>query len=360
MATLNELDTPVIYADVKTVRHNIEKMQRLADAHGKKLRPHVKTHKLPLLAKWQIDAGAVGICVQKTSEAEIMAAHGVRNILISNEVIGRKKIDRVAALALLSDICLAVDSELGISQISDSAKNLGVEVGVFIDIDVGMERCGVRGEQAGRLAELVAKSPSLYLKGVMGYDGHTSRISGYEERRKEVYRSHGFLMEALRAIRSRGVTIDTVSVGGTPSASIWAELDGVTELQPGTYIYNDVHQVEVGAAEKSECALKIMATVMSKPAPDRAVIDAGSKSFAFDQGRFPVPMDELGIHLVSFSEEHGVLKSSGSPIGVEVGDKLSFIPYHACTAVDLWDEIYLVDGESVVSKLKIEARGARS
>jgi D-serine deaminase-like pyridoxal phosphate-dependent protein len=360
MVVLKDLDTPFIYVDVDIVKQNIERMQRLVSSHNKKLRPHIKTHKLPLFAHWQIQAGAVGVCVQKTEEAEVMVRHGISDVLISNEVIGRQKTDRVAILAQLSKIHVAVDSELGLRQISDSAREAGEEVGVFIDVDVGMERCGVKGEQAAKLAQLASKTEGVYLKGVMGYDGHSAKVKQFEERTKVVLRAYETLKEAIGLIKSKGINIEVISVGGTPSTPIWAKFDEITELQPGTYIYNDVHQVEVGVAKKQECALKLMATVMSKPTADRAVIDAGSKSFAFDQGRFPQPEKDLNAQFVSFSEEHGVLKSFSGELSVDLGDKLSFIPYHACTIVDLWDEVYLIRNEKVITKLKIEARGARS
>lgn len=228
-----DLDTPFIVADVDKVRANIERMQRLANANGKKLRPHAKTHKLPLVALWQVEAGAVGICVQKTEEAEVMVKHGVRDVFVSNEVIGVQKTDRLAALASMAKISVAVDSELGVEQLSRSARSHGVEIGIYVDVDVGMHRCGVDPERAGTLANLTSKSPSLYFVGVMGYDGHSFKPLGNAERSKIVMESNKVVQKAVHEIRGKGMEVDVVSVGGTPSAPIWAELADVTELEPG-------------------------------------------------------------------------------------------------------------------------------
>jgi D-serine deaminase-like pyridoxal phosphate-dependent protein len=360
MTTTLELDTPFIAADVDTVKKNISNMQKIADENGKKLRPHIKTHKLPLLAQWQMEAGAVGICVQKTAEAEIMAQHGLKNILVSNEIIGSEKTDRLAQLALYTRLSVAVDSELGVNQLSESAAKLGAEIGVFLDIDVGMNRCGIKAEEASRLAELVSKSANLHLEGVMGYDGHSAKVADPNERTKAVMNSYRSVQEALRQIKSKGLVVETVSVGGSPSSYIWAKLEGITELQPGTYIYNDAHQVLVGVAKKESCAVQLFATVMSKPNSRKAVVDAGSKSFGFDQGKFPMPVRDINGEFTSFSEEHGVIQSKNSDLDLSLGEKLSFIPYHICVTTDLWDYIYFCKGEKVLTKMRIEARGART
>jgi D-serine deaminase-like pyridoxal phosphate-dependent protein len=360
MTTTEELDTPFLAADVDTIKKNIFNMQKVADENGKKLRPHIKTHKLPLLAQWQMEAGAVGICVQKTAEAEIMAQHGLKNILVSNEVIGSKKTDRLAQLALYTELCVAVDSELGVNQLSKSAASLGAEVGVFLDVDVGMNRCGIKAEEAGKLAELVSRSANLYLRGIMGYDGHSAKVADQNERTKTVMNSYRSIQEAVKQIRTKGLAVDTISVGGSPSSYIWAKLEGVTELQPGTYIYNDAHQVSVGVAKKESCAVQLFATVMSKPNSRKVVIDAGSKSFGFDQGKFPMPVRDVKGEFISFSEEHGVIQSKDGDLDLFLGERLGFIPYHICVTTDLWDYIYLCKGDIVLSKMRIEARGART
>jgi D-serine deaminase-like pyridoxal phosphate-dependent protein len=354
-----DLDTPFIAADVDKVRANIERMQILAKARGKKLRPHAKTHKLPLVALWQIDAGAIGICVQKTEEAEVMVKHGVKDVFVSNEVIGVQKTDRLAGLASMAKISVAVDSEMGIEQLSQSARSHGVEIGIYIDVDVGMHRCGVEPREAGTLANLASKSPNLYFLGVMGYDGHSFKPLNNSERRKIVMESNESVQRAVKEIRGKGIAVDIVSVGGTPSTPIWAELDGVTELQPGAYVYNDVMQYERGVA-KSDCAATLIGTVMSKPSSERAIVDAGSKSFAFDQGRFPIPLKDMNAEVVGLSEEHAVLRSHTGEIGAQLGQKLEFIPYHICPFIDLWDTIHFCRGDEIISTLNIDARGART
>ena len=353
------LDTPFIVADVSKIRNNIQRMQKLANASGKNLRPHAKTHKLPEVAMWQVEAGAIGICVQKTSEAEVMVSRGIKDVFISNEIIGTTKTDRIARLAVDAKISVAVDSKLGLEQLSRSAALRDVEIGVYVDVDVGMNRCGVNPGNAGLLAELASKLPHLYFVGIMGYDGHSFKPTSSEERRTIVASAHKLVQKALREVKARGIEVRVVSVGGTPSTPIWAQIDDVTELQPGAYVYNDIMQVERGES-KANCAVTLVATVMSKPSIDKAVVDAGSKSFAFDQGKFPAPVDEINGQIEGFSEEHAVIKSKNGELRADLGQKLEFIPYHICTFIDLWDEINFSESDQITSTMKIEARGART
>lgn len=355
----SELDTPFIAADLDTVKGNIARMQKLVDSHDKKLRPHSKTHKIPSVALWQIEAGAVGVCVQKTSEAEVMVRGGVGDVFVSNEVIGSQKTDRLAMLAEGAKISVAVDSVLGVEQLSRSAKSRGVEVGVYLDVDVGMRRCGVLAEHAADLAEVVTKSPNLNFVGIMGYDGHSWKPVDNEERRRIVEASRNVLRHAVREVRARGIGFDVISVGGTASTPVWVEYDDITELQAGAYVYNDVMQMERGVP-KANCAVTLTGTVMSKPFNDQAVVDAGSKSFAFDHGRYPVPVQDVNGEVVGFSEEHTVLRSKQGPIAVGLGDRIEFFPYHICTLIDLWDRINFCRKDEVVSTATIDGRGART
>jgi len=354
-----DLDTPFIAADLDTIKGNITKMQSLASSHRKKLRPHSKTHKLPSVALWQIEAGAVGVCVQKTSEAEVMVNGGVGDVFVSNEVIGSQKTDRLANLATSAKVSVAVDSKLGVQQLSQSAKTKGTEIGIYLDVDVGMHRCGLKSGDIAKLAELVSKSANLHLVGIMGYDGHSFRPLDNSERRKIVNESRAILQSAIKEVRSTGLEPDVISVGGTPSTPIWAEFDEITELQPGAYVYNDVMQMERGTP-KADCAVTLTGTVMSKPSADQVVVDAGSKSFAFDFGRYPSPVEDGNFDVVGLSEEHAVLKSKKGAIGAELADRLDFIPYHICPFIDLWDAIQFCHGDEIVSSLSIAARGART
>ena len=187
-------------------------------------------YKLPLVALWQVEAGAIGICVQKTEEAEVMVKHGVKDVFVSNEVIGMQKTNRLAGLASMAKISVAVDSEMGITQLSQSAQSHGVEIGIYVDVDVGMHRCGVDPEKAGMLANLASKSPNLYFVGVMGYDGHSFKPLGNAERSKIVMESSKLVQKAVDEITRTGIGVEVISVGGTPSTPIWAEMNGVTEL----------------------------------------------------------------------------------------------------------------------------------
>jgi len=355
----SDLDTPYITAEIDIVKHNITEMQKLVDSHGKKLRPHSKTHKLSTIAKWQVEAGAVGVCVQKTSEAEVLVKGGIRDVFVSNEVIGLQKTNRLAELADKAKISVGVDSELGIEQLSQSAKSSGVEIGVYLDVDVGMHRCGVNPDQAAKLADILSKSANLHLVGIMGYDGHSWVPLNSAERLKIVNEARSVLQTAVKAVRRKGFGVDVISVGGTPSTPIWVNFDDITELQAGAYVYNDVMQME-RSTPKSNCAVTLTATVMSKPSNFQAVVDAGSKSFALDYGRYPVPFDDINGEVVGLSEEHATLKSKSGAIKAELGDRLAFLPYHICTLIDLWDTIHFCSGDKIVSSMPIEGRGART
>jgi D-serine deaminase-like pyridoxal phosphate-dependent protein len=188
--------------------------------------------------------------VQKTSEAEVMVRGGVRDVFVSNEVIRPQKTDRIAALASSAKMSVAVDSELGVDQLSRSAKSKRTEISVYLDVDVGMHRCGVKPGQVEKLTEHVSRSPNLHLVGVMGYDGHSFRPLDDGERRKIVDESRAILQSAVREVRSTGAELDVISVGGTPSTPIWAGIEEVTELQPGAYVYNDVMQMERGCRKQ--------------------------------------------------------------------------------------------------------------
>jgi D-serine deaminase-like pyridoxal phosphate-dependent protein len=193
----------------------------------------------------------------------------------------------------------------------------------------------------------------------MGYDGHTFLPLDDGERRKMVSESRSILKRAIQEVTGTGIGLEVVSVGGTPSTPIWAEFEEVTELQPGAYVYNDVMQAERGVS-KANCAVTLAGTVMSKPSSEQVVVDAGSKSFAFDCGRYPVPVEDINAEVVGLSEEHAILRSKRGSIRAELADRLDFIPYHICTFIDLWDEIQLCRKDEIISTLTIDARGART
>jgi D-serine deaminase-like pyridoxal phosphate-dependent protein len=353
-----EIDTPALIVDLDVMMKNIREMAKLAKERGVKLRAHVKTHKVPEIAKIQLEEGSRGICVQKVGEAEVMADHGINDIFITNEVVGTPKIKRLARLAEKNKMYVAVDHPENVKSLSEIMKENGVELGIYIDIDCGMHRTGIPPEKAPELASLVARSDGLFLAGVMGYEGHAGSPIRREERERLTDEAMKTTMEAVRLINKQGIEVKEVSVGSTPTVWYSSSYEGVTEIQPGTYVFNDYYLVERGVAPIERCALHVLATVMSRAAPDRGVIDAGSKAFQLDMNRYPITVGIQGVEVIKFSEEHGWLKITGEAQNkVKLGDKLEFIPYHVCTCVNQFDTMYIVKNNKVQHEYQIKARG---
>ncbi|MEM2549977.1 MAG: DSD1 family PLP-dependent enzyme [Nitrososphaerota archaeon] len=358
--TMNKLDidTPALVVNFDVMMRNIREMAKLAKESGVKLRAHVKTHKVPEIAKLQLEEGSKGICVQKLGEAEVMANHGIDDIFITNEIVGEKKIKRLADLAEKIKIYVAVDHPENVISLSQSMKERGVELGVYIDVDCGMHRTGVSPEKAPELASLIHRSEGLYFAGVMGYEGHAGAPLKADERQKLTEEAIQMTLEAVRLIKNRGIEVKEVSVGSTPTVAYSSKFEEVTEIQPGTYVFNDYYLVDRAVATIETCALRVLATVMSRSAPDRGVIDAGSKAFQLDMNRYPVATGIQGVEVIKFSEEHGWLKITGEAQNkIKLGDKLEFIPYHVCTCVNQHDTMYITRNDKVIYEWQIKARG---
>ncbi len=353
-----EIDTPALIVDINILRRNIEEMADFSRSMGKKLRPHIKTHKVPEIAWMQLRAGSQGICVQKLGEAEVMAEAGIGDIFISNEVVGRQKMIRLTRLAENVKLMVAVDSFDNLLELGGSCREAGVEVGVYVDVDCGMHRTGVQPEKAWEIAEKVNRVEGVYLAGVMGYEGHAGAPSSRDERVKLIDEAVRATLKAAQIMKSKGIEPPEVSVGSSATVRVSAKYEGVTELQPGMYVFNDWYLVEREAARIETCALHVLTTVMSKTVEDRCVVDAGSKAFHLDMGRYPVCVGVEGVEIYKFSEEHGWVKLTGeAQKNVKLGDRLEFIPYHVCPCVNQFDRIYGVDGERVVNIWDVKARG---
>ena len=358
--TLLEVDSPALLVDIDRMRRNIQKMARFAKECGVELRPHVKTHKVPAIARMQLEAGSKGICVQKVSEAEVFAGAGFENVFITNEVVGRQKLVKLVELAERNRISVAVDNEANVHEISNQAKEAGAEIALFVDVDVGMHRCGVRPESAPALANLISRSEGVSLGGIMGYEGHVGGAKNDVERDRLCRASTDSIARAKREMVRSGISVESVSMGS--SVSVWtnAKNPDVTEVQPGMYVFNDGFLMSNKVASPEECALTVLTTVMSTPAPDRAVVDAGSKAFQFDMGHYPSPLERKGLEMIKFSEEHGWLKVSAGAKTPALGERVRFIPYHCCTCVNQHDWMFGFRGEKVETVCRVEARGKMS
>ncbi|WP_316192696.1 D-TA family PLP-dependent enzyme [Bradyrhizobium sp. SZCCHNRI1029] len=345
-----EYGTPCAVIDMDRVERNIARIQAQCEAAGVANRPHIKTHKSPVLAKLQIEAGAQGITCQKIGEAEIMAGAGIDNILISYNLIGEEKMARLAALQAKADMTVAADNATVIAGLPQAAKQSGRTLSVVVECDTGRKRAGVETPtEAIQLARQIAASDGLRFAGFMLYPTET----GWDEAQR-------FYDEALAGVRADGLDAAIVSTGGSPNLKNLGKLKGATEHRPGTYIYNDRMQVAAGVATWDDCALHIYSTVVSRAAPERGILDAGSKTLTTDTGGLDghgLILEHPEAKIARFAEEHGFLDLSRSNTRPNVGDVVRIIPNHVCVVVNMMDEVVMVRGEEILGMLPVAARG---
>jgi D-serine deaminase-like pyridoxal phosphate-dependent protein len=361
---LHSVDTPALLIDLDIVRRNLKEMQKKADECRVDLRPHIKTHKIPELAHLQLDLGARGITVAKVSEAEVMAEAGIKDILIANQVVSEKKLNRLAALSRKVYISVGLDSISAAEKLSATFAASGLTIEYFIEINSGLNRCGVLpGREAVELYQAIAGLPSLRFKGIFTHAGQVYAAGSLAEVMEVSRHESKTMVETARALAEAGTNVEIISVGSTPTMKVWQGQEGVNEIRPGNYIFHDAIQISLGVATVEECALSIAATVISRPARERAVIDGGSKAFSSDRGAHGKEMASgFGIvvgkraTLARLSEEHGVMNlDPDEPL--EVGDRVRIIPNHACAAVNLFDRAYGMSNGEIVEEFKIAARG---
>ncbi|MGA2973486.1 MAG: alanine racemase [Candidatus Bathyarchaeia archaeon] len=352
---INDLETPALLIDREIMMQNLKRMQAMADSHGVSLRPHTKTHKCPEIAKLQLNEGASGICVQKLGEAEIMVEAGVKDIFITNEIVQPTKINRLVKLQETACVKIAVDSLENAQQVGDIAVALNRVVPVLVDVDTGMKRCGVPlGPPAIRLAKRVVETKGLRFDGLMTFEGHLYEIRNPKKRKAVAQRTIERFVRLGKKIRQAGIDVSVLSCGSTPTAEAAASVEGITELQPGNYVFYDLMQVEEGSASLRNCAQRILTTVISSPSEKRCVVDAGSKAFVHDQGEFPRILGDARGTPIDIHEEHLTLRTGSK---FRIGDKIQFIPYHACTAMNMFDQVHFAEGDEVVETWPVAARG---
>ncbi|WP_424934453.1 D-TA family PLP-dependent enzyme [Amaricoccus macauensis] len=344
-----DIDTPAVLVDLDIAEANIARFQAHCDAHGMKVRPHIKTHKQPRLARRQIEAGAVGITCQKISEAEAMISEGgVDDVLLTYNILGAVKLERLRRLAgkvRLSVVCDSLDIAQGLSEAFSNAPDA---LAVLVECDTGAGRCGVQmPDAAAELAAGIAGLPGLRFAGLMTYPpvGRDAEVQNW-------------LQRAVAACEARGLEVKLVSSGGTPGMWQAQDVPAATEYRAGTYIYNDRSLVTRGTCTWDDCALTVLATVVSVPAPGRAIIDSGSKVLTSDLLGLKGHGHVLGrddIAVEALSEEHGILKAD--EIGLKVGDRVRIVPNHACVVANMLDEVQLVRGSQAEGPTPVVARG---
>jgi D-serine deaminase-like pyridoxal phosphate-dependent protein len=358
--TIDGLETPAVLIDLDVVERNVAAMAARARSHGVRLRPHAKTHKLPEIARLQLAAGAAGLAVAKTGEAEVFAGAGFDDLFVAYPVVGADKGRRLMELSDRVRLAVGVDSEAGARTLSDVFGPAGRTLDVMLKVDVGLHRAGVAPEAAVEVARRIVALPALRLRGVFTHAGQAyleETVQGVAE----VGRHEGRTLSAVgRALREAGMPIEEVSVGSTPTAPHAMAEAGVTECRPGNYVYHDASQVGLGTCETFDCAMTVLATVVSAPAPDRAVLDAGSKTLSSDPLR-PRPGGYGWIlgrrsRIDRLSEEHGVVSVEPGE-SFRVGERVRVLPNHACVVSNLHDVIVAVRGERVEAELAVAARG---
>ncbi|MCL2008008.1 MAG: DSD1 family PLP-dependent enzyme [Treponema sp.] len=347
---IKQLETPVLVLDMDKMEENIRTMQELTKKCGIALRPHYKSHKCPQIAKWQMEAGAVGISCAKLAEAEDLINAGLKDVLIANQVISPSKISRLAHLAGSCHLGVCVDDEENILNLEKAAALAGTKIYCLIEYEVGMNRCGVETkEEFLRLAKIIEKCPHLVYEGIQAYAGHLAHRKDHEERKDASMKVDARVKELIDYLEKNGMKAEKVS-GVSTGTSIFKEKGLYTEMQAGSYLFMDGAYAALGL--KFINALFILAEVLSTK-KDRVVVDAGLKSIGTDQGP-PRLADHLEAE-PNLSEEHTSFSLPGH--NYKPGDKVFLIPGHNCTTVNLHNRVYMARGEEIIGVLDITSRG---
>jgi len=370
-ASLSSLPTPFVAIDRARLERNISAMQARARAAGVRLRPHAKTHKSPAIAMRQIQTGAVGICCAKLGEAEVFAAAGVGDIRLPYP-IHPSNAKRVLALMDQATISIIVDDPEVARGWSDAMTGARRRLRILVKVDVGFHRCGVDPARPDVVDTIrrIADLKSLEFLGLLSHAGHSYLAKSHAEIERIAVLEADVLAQLASALRDGSTPVAEISVGSTPTARFIGRQPGVTEMRPGNYVFVDRTQVGLGAARADDCAQSIISTLVSRPAPDRAIFDAGSKTLAADGVRgfgteagfglvypFPgAPQPDLTIQLERLSEEHATARVPPT-CPLRVGDRVRIIPNHACVVTNLADELWLADGDAVVERWPVAARG---
>jgi D-serine deaminase-like pyridoxal phosphate-dependent protein len=342
--------TPAVVVDLDRVERNIARLQAACDAAGVANRPHIKTHKSPVLAKMQRDAGATGITCQKLGEAEVMADAGLDDILISYNILGEEKLGRLAALMRRADVVVAADDPVTVAGLPQAAALAERTLDVIVECDTGYKRAGVETPaEAIALAKDIASRPGLAFSGFLMYPPVTAAAE-----------TQVFLDEALAGVRAAGLAPRIVSSGGTPNLINLGKLEGATEHRAGTYIFNDRMMLKAGIATLEDVALHVVATVVSRAAPERGILDAGSKTLTWDSGGldgYGLILEHPQAKIARFSEEHGFLDLTACNDRPGVGDVVRIVPNHVCVVVNMVDRLIATRGEEMVGEIPVAARG---
>jgi D-serine deaminase-like pyridoxal phosphate-dependent protein len=366
---ITDLPTPAVLVDTARLARNLDRMQAAATTRGMRLRPHAKTHKLPAVARMQIDRGAVGVCCAKLGEAEVFAEQGIENIRVPYP-LHPVNAERVLALADRVELSFITDDPAIARQWSEVGQRAGRTLDVLVKVDVGFHRCGIDPDLpgAGSVVREIAELPGLRFKGLLSHAGHAYGANS-EAEIAAVAQSEARLLRDLAM--ASGVPCEELSVGSTPSARFSLQQPGLTELRPGNYAYYDRTQVGLRAATWDDCALTVLARVVSRPARDRVIFDSGSKTLTNDGARGFSALDGHGttftdvngtepdpsLCIERLSEEHATVRVVDGETRLTTGDLVRIVPNHSCVVSNMVDAVWFVDGEDVVERVPVAARG---
>jgi D-serine deaminase-like pyridoxal phosphate-dependent protein len=356
-----EIDTPALVVDLDIMERNLSRVADYTRDRGLRLRPHTKTHKSVKLARRQIELGAAGLTVAKVGEAEIMLGAEPEDVLVAYPIIGHSKLARLMDVARRTRVTVALDNLFAARQLSDAAGAAQVEVGVLAEMDVGLGRVGVAPGELLALTQAIDKLPNLRFEGITFYAGQIKSLD--ESGIREIGRISEILRGVLDEFRAAGIETRIVSGGSTPTLFHSHEFCGITEIRPGTYVFNDINTVLSGGCAMEDCAASILATVVSTARPRHMIIDGGSKTFSSDrlsnsaEVTFGHLVEAPGARFHKMNEEHGFVDLTHAEAKFQVGDRVHVIPNHICVAVNLHERVYGVRGDQVEQVWTVDARG---
>jgi 3-hydroxy-D-aspartate aldolase len=359
---LEEIDTPALLLDLDAFERNLKHMADTIAGTSVDLTPHAKSHKCPIIALRQIDYGAVRICCQKVSEAEAMVHGGVRDIFICNEIVGASKLERLAALARHARVAVCADHPANVNALSEVAQRYGVEFSVLVELDVGMNRCGIEGSEATvRLARQISGSGGLRFAGLQAYHGAAQHRPTFEERRQAIQSAVEKVTHTKHLLEGAGLPCERIAGAGTGTYRFELASGVYTELQPGSYVFMDVDYGSIQGEDgelfrEFEHSLFIYTQVMSQPNADHVVVDAGMKAFTIEKG-MPWVYEIPDVEFIRASDEHGVIKIKNTQRNFQLGEKVKLIPPHCDPTVNLHDWYVVIRENRVEALWPITARG---
>jgi len=348
------VSTPALVIDYNKLVKNIKTMANFAKENKVNLRPHIKTHKCPKIGQMQLEAGAKGICVATIGEAEVFADNGFNDILIANEVVEINKMRRLIEINNKNLVRVCVDSQKNVKDLSELANKSNIKIEVLLDIDVGLGRTGVKsGEPALELANIIKKTPNLELVGLMGYEGHLTYLTDFENKKKQTELCMKMLVDTSDLLNKNGFEIDYITAAGSGTYMIAGKYPGITEIQPGTYPFFDEHMSK--CVPDFEIGLTILATINNQTGKKNFTLDMGSKACSTADGK-PIFKDYPKSKMTLLTEEHGQFKASKDD-SFEIGQKVELIPGHVCPTVNLYDFFNVIKDDILIDKWEISARG---